>query len=236
MSDAIIKKLRAGITGSVVLSAILALISAIAIFVVSGIMSDPYAASGDQTVPTIIVLVAWDLLRMGGFGMFICAFISVIFELFGKVPNGKLYSFVMLGGSVFGLISGFMLSIMSMLKASMGGVLTNIGSTLDGSYGSSSTGAVGGGSMTLACVFGIISAVIVFVALGIRSSTPHPVVYPQQYPQQGYPQQGYPQQQYPQQGYPQQGVPQQQYPQQGYPQQSVPAQPPAVDLNKPDGQ
>ena len=214
----IVKKLRSGMTGAVVLSAICALIGAIGMFVVNGIMNDPLSSSDTSVdVAAIAALVAWDLLRMGGFGMFVCALISVIFELFGKA-SGKMYSFVMLAGSIFGLISGFMLSLSSVFKIAMGSSLMNSSSY----YGSSSsTSASGSGTFITACVFGIVAAVIVFVSLGIRSYQPAPLAFPQGYPQQGYPQ-------YPQQGYPQQ------YPQQGYPQQSVPVQPAAVDLTKTD--
>ncbi|MDE6733115.1 MAG: hypothetical protein K2J77_09610 [Oscillospiraceae bacterium] len=183
MNETIVKKLRGGITGALVLSAIVALLGAIAIFVTMGMASD------EQYVLIEILVSAWDLLRMGGFGMFTCSLISVIFELFGKAP-GKLYAFVMLGGSVFGLISGFMLSISSMLKTAM----QTYSSFLGDSNGSE--------IFIPASVFGIVSAVIVFVGLGMRGMKPHSAAYPPQYP-----------------GYPQ------------YPQQSVPV-PPPVDINK----
>lgn len=216
MNETIVKKLRSGITGSTVLSAICALLGAIAIFVVNGILENERYMSSDEALAASIVLqVAWDILRMGGFGMFVCSLISVIFELFGKA-SGKLYSFVMLAGSIFGLISGFMLSITSALTTFL--------------YGLDDLDMMGMGNYTVACVFGIVSAVIIFVGLGMRSYKPAPLTYPQGYPQQ-YPQQGYPQ--YPQQAYPQQ-YPQQSVPQQEIPQQSVPVQTPAVDLNKPD--
>lgn len=239
MSETIVKKLRAGMTGMTVIAAISALLGAIGIFVTNGILTEMVNnrlyASSDTTALSIIQTVAWDLLRMGGFGMFVCSLISVIIELFGKA-SGKIYSFVMLFGSIFGLISAFMLSMSSMINSGLSNIIS--------SY-SSSDYSSGFGTYTVAGVFGIVSAVIVFVGLGIRSYQPAPLAYPpqgypQQYPQgypQQYPQQGVPQQAYPQQQYPQQGVPQQQYPQQEIPQQSVPVQPQQVDLNKPgDGQ
>lgn len=213
MNETIVKRLRSGMTGMTVLSAVVALLGAIAIFVVTGILENQRHMSSDEAMAaSIVLMVAWDILRMGCFGMFACALISVIFELFGKA-SGKMYSFIMLFGSVFGLISGFILSFESILKKTQDYDLDDIGQNF----------------FILPCIFGIVSAVIVFVGLGMRSYQPAPLAYlPQGYPQQ-YPQ-GYPQQ-YPQ-GYPQQypqGYPQQ-YPQ-GYPQQSVPAQP--VDPNDP---
>ena len=221
MNETIVKKLRSGMTGAAVLSAVCALLGAVAMFVANGMINDPLTSRDDMMmgVAALIALVAWDVVRMGGFGMFVCAVISVIVELFGKA-SGKLYSFVMLTGSVFGLIGSLMLSLSSVLK--MSSSLSEV----------SGTGASGSGMMITACVFEIVAAVLVFVSLGVRSHQPAPLVYPQ-YP--GYPQQGYPQQ-YPQQGYPQQYPQQeypQQYPQQEYPQQSVPVQS-AVDLTKTD--
>lgn len=207
MNETIVKKLRSGMTGMIVLAAICALLGAIAIFVTNGISeSDNYLSDGEEVALTVVQMVAWDVLRMGGFGMFACSFISVVVELFGKA-SGKMYSFVMLVGSVFGLISGFILSATSVAKAAE-------------KYDFDSQGF-----FILPCVFAILSAVFVFVGLGIRSYRPAPLAYPPQgYPQQ-YPQ-GYPQQGVPQQAYPQQ------YPQQQYPQQSVPVQQP-VDPNDP---
>lgn len=199
MNETIVKRLRSGMTGMTVLSAIVALLGAIAIFVVTGILeNESYLSSDEAMAASIVLMVAWDLLRMGGFGMFVCALISVIFELFGKASS-KMYSYIMLFGSVFGLISGFILSFESILKKTQDYDLDDIGQDF----------------FILPCIFGIVSAVIVFVGLGMRNYQPAPLAYPPQ---------GYPQ--YPQQGYPQ-------YPQQGYPQQSVPAQPQSFDPNKP---
>lgn len=211
MDETIVKKLRGGMTGSVVASAIFAILGAIGIFVLQGIAKSGALTSDDTNWLTIAALAAWDFVRLGGFGMFACGLIFTIFELFGGA-HGKAYAFVMLGGSVFGFIGVFMLSLKTLFNKAMSLAL----SISLGASGSSSSLSF----INVPCVFVIVSAVIVFVALGIRASNANRV-YVNNYP--GYPQQGYPQQVYPQQVYPQG------YPQQGYPQQEATMQSIGID-------
>lgn len=205
MDETIVKSFRKKISVSVVVSAIAAMIGAIGIFVIQGIFSISERVYLDNTMAiTVIAVVCWDLVRLGAFGMFVCGLIFVIVELFGKA-RGKLYAFVLLGGSIFGFIGSLMLSMQSLIKSAMT-LSMQVGVY---SYGSSSSYTPSLSFIDIPCVFALISSVTAFIALGIKASSANKVYIDPQTYYQGYPQQGYPPQSYPQQGYPQQSYPQQ---------------------------
>lgn len=124
-----------------------------------------------NTVCSILCMTFWDLARLGGFGIFVGGLISVAIELFCRDRN-KAYSFVLLGGSIFGFIGSIMLSLQSIVKS-----VTETAQRYDYSYDYGSSYSQGEAmissltsNVTTACVFIIVSAVVAFVAAGIAAS------------------------------------------------------------------
>ena len=219
MDKKLLNKLQSKLTGLVVTAAILALLSAIGFLVTTNISINGDFDSTGRVVVSVLCITVWDIVRLSGFSMFVCALIFAITEIIAKI-RGKVYSFVMLSGCVFGLISAFMLSFMSMLKSIYLSAY---------SYGSSSNYSEMSvpGIIITACVFTMVSSITVFVSLGLKSSNANRVsTYPPQNyqqpvnPQQGYMQQSYQQPVNPQQGYMQQNYQQPVNTQQGYMQQN----------------
>lgn len=235
MDKKIIKKFRSRISITVGVAALLTIMSAVGIFVTQGLLASNMTGQGNMdaqgiSVIALIIVLCWDIVRLGAFSLAVCGLIAVIVELFGGV-RGKLYAFVLFFGSVLGVVGTFLLSVQSIINKTIDS-LTNLNYGYNYASGGyvNSTSAVSN-HINMACVFAIISAVVAFVSLGIKSAdanrvyAPPQAQYPQGYPQQGYPQMGYAQYpQQPQQGYPQQGNQQQSYQQPSYPQQGYFAQ------------
>lgn len=198
MGETIVKKLRGKLTGLAAAAAVFAIIGAAGIFVIKGlVISEVIKPTGGMSnVGTIMLYSAiallWDITRLGGFGMFVCGVLAVISELLGGA-RGKLYAFIMLAGSVCGLVAAIQFSIQNIFRSLMNAAIRM------GASGSA-VGSMSTAYIDLPCILAIISSVVVFVALAIKSMNASRVYiepqYSQQYPQQGYPQQGYPQ--YPQ--------------------------------------
>lgn len=176
MNENVMKKIRHASNGSVVAAAVCALVGAIGIMVTMSLLTDGTVDSSEGGIAcAVILLTCWDLVRLGGFGIFVGGLLSVAFEIFGGDRN-KVYAFVLLGGSIFGFIGSIMLSIESILKSVMGSAF---GFDLSYGYGYGSSSRYPSESymmssltstVTTACVFAIVSAVVAFIAVGIAAS------------------------------------------------------------------
>lgn len=185
MGDNLVKKLRGKLTSLAAAAAIFAIIGAAGIFIIKGlVISDVIKTTGvTYNIGSIMlysaVILLWDLTRLGGFGMFVCGVLAVVSELLGG-KRGKAYAFVMLAGSVCGLVSAIQFSIPNLFRS----LIT-----------SSIQSGISGGSYTtfidVPCILAIISSVAVLVSLAIKSMNANRVFVEPQYPPQGYPQ--YPQ-------------------------------------------
>lgn len=179
MDSNVMRNIRRASNGSVVAAAVCALVGAIGLIIGLIIMMN-VLKSGDldsdkSALCSIFLSAFWDLVRLGGFGIFVGGLLSVGFEIFGGDRN-KAYSFVLLGGSVFGFIGSIMLSVESILKSVMGSAL-GLSQSYGYGYGSSShysseMGLVNSltSTITTACVFAIVSAVVAFIAVGVCAS------------------------------------------------------------------
>ncbi len=189
MGENLVKKLRGKLTGLAAAAAVFAIIGAAGIFVIKGlVISGGIKTSGvTYNIGSIMlysaVILLWDITRLAGFGMFVCGVLAVVSELLGGI-RGKAYAFIMLAGSVCGLVSAIRFSVPNVFRS----LIT-----------ASIQSGISGGSYTsfidVPCILAIISSVTVFVSLAIKSMNASRVYiepqYPQQYPPQGYPQ--YPQ-------------------------------------------
>lgn len=189
MDEKLIKNLRGKLTGLAAAAAVFAIIGAAGIFVIKGLFISGVikTSSAGLDIGTIALFSAifllWDITRLASFGMFVCGVLAVVSELLGGV-RGKTYSFVMLAGSVCGLIAAIRFSVINIFR-----------SLITASIQSSISGSAYTAFIDVPCILAIISAVAVFVSLAIKSMNANRVYvdppYPPQYPPQGYPQ--YPQ-------------------------------------------
>lgn len=166
MNEKVMRNIRRASNGSVIAAAVCALTGAIGAMITMGILTSGDIKSFEGgMVCTAILITCWDLVRLGGFGIFVGGLLSVAFEIFGGDRN-KAYSFVLLGGSIFGFIGSIMLSVESMYKSVMGSALGF------SSHYASEAGLISSltSSINTACVFAIVSAVVAFVAIGIAAS------------------------------------------------------------------
>lgn len=185
MGENLVKKLRGKLTSLAAAAAIFAIIGAAGIFVIKGLVISGVIKTTGVTYNfgTIMlysaVVLLWDLTRLGGFGMFVCGVLAVVSELLGG-KHGKAYAFVMLAGSVCGLVSAIQFSVSNIFRS----LIT-----------ASIQVGISGGSYTtfidFPCIMAIISSVTVLVSLAIKSMNANRVYVEPQYPPQGYPQ--YPQ-------------------------------------------
>ena len=186
MNEKATKRIRRSLTGSIILAAVLSLIGAVGYFVFRGIVSSGNIQRENAMLYTIIGVTLWDLVRLGSFGMFAGSLILTVCELFGNV-RGKYCSMAMVGGSVFGLTGAIRLSRNSIMNRTIG----MLGSV--GSYYSENN--LIWSVIFVPCIFAMISAIGIFISIGIRAALENGTYAPPQ----GYPQ--YPQyQQYPPNG------------------------------------
>lgn len=186
MDEKLVKKLRGKLSGLATAAAVFAIIGAVGIFVIKGLVISEVikvsSLASDPGVGTILfysaVILLWDITRLGGFGMFVCGVLAVVTELVGGV-RGKAYAFVMLAGSVCGLVAAIRFSVQNIFRSLF---MVSIQSSIYGNgIGASSTAFI-----DFPCIMAIISSVMVFVAAGIRSAGANRVYVqqPPQYPQQ----------------------------------------------------
>lgn len=165
MDKNVMRNLRLATRNSVVAAAVCALLSAIGALITANILiGGDFESSEGANVCSVFLIAFWDITRLGGFGMFVGGVLSVAFEIFGRDRN-KVYSFVMLGGSIFGFIGSIILSIQSILKSTIMPMTT---------YSYPSEADIAGSfisTVNTACVFIIVSAVVVFVAVGISKAS-----------------------------------------------------------------
>ncbi len=177
MDSNVMRNIRRASNGSVAAAAICALTGAIGVIITMNFLKSGEFDPDEIKICSILFITFWDLVRLGGFGIFVGGLLSVAFEIFGGDRN-KVYSFVLLSGSIFGFIGSIMLSVESILKSVMGSALGLSQSYGYGyGYGSNSRYQLAENLMgsltstvTTACVFAIVSAVVAFVAIGIATS------------------------------------------------------------------
>lgn len=186
MNKKVLRKLRKKVTNLAVVAAVLALIGAIGLLIVKGMsqthVRNTYLNMTPQIVKTYIepsamtrmvqyVFIFWDVTRLCSFGMFVCGVFAAVIELFNRV-RGKEYAFIMLAGSVCGLVSSIQLSIPNIIDLFYETINTSV--------------------INLACILTIVSSLFVIGAAALRSAGEKRALIPSQHPHQN-PPQGYPQ-------------------------------------------
>lgn len=188
MDEKATKRIRKSLTNSMIFASVLSLIGSIGLFICRGAMNSANFQRDNMFVYVIIGAALWDLVRLGSFGMFAGSVILTVCELFGNV-RGKYCSMVMVGGSVFGLIGAVKMSFSS-VKEQIGIMYGTGGMSGSTSYYSENT--MIWSVVFVPCIFAMISAIVIFITIGMRSALENGTYAPPQ---------GYPQyQQYPQNG------------------------------------
>lgn len=192
MNEKATKRIRKSLTNSMIFASVLSLIGSIGLFVFRGVTNSANIQRDDMFVYVLIGAALWDLVRLGSFGMFAGSVILTVCELFGNV-RGKYCSMVMVGGSIFGLIGAIKMSFSSVKERI--GIMYGSGGMSGSMSPYYSENTMIWSVVFVPCIFAMISAIVIFITIGMRSALENGTYAPPQ---------GYPQyQQYPQ--YPQNG-------------------------------
>lgn len=149
-----------------VAAAALSGVGAVGLLIVQGILMSGVSDMETKLYVTVLAIALWDIVRLGGFGIFVRALLTASAALCGGC-YGVRYALMMFVGSLFGAAAAFMLSVQAMYSA-----LTRLTfSTVNGMIIHGGDYAIPPNMtfLTVPCIFAMISAGFVFTAVGLRS-------------------------------------------------------------------
>lgn len=162
MDENVVLNIRSTVKKMLITAAIFAICAGIGTLITSGLITKSEFKSTEGATACAIFFVAFlDIVRISGFGMFVASLVLGIVELWGKAPK-KMYSYVILAGSIFGFIGALILSYSNLI--------TSIMNATAGAYYNSNQAINNAMTSTIVagCVFMFVSAVAVIGTIMAR--------------------------------------------------------------------
>lgn len=166
MDENVILNIRSIGKKMLITAAVFAIVAGIGTLITANITMNSSDSNDGMIAASMFFIVFLDIVRVSGFGMFVTAFLIALVETFGKALK-KTYSYVILGGAIFGFIGTFILSYTNIVTTVMNAQM----SIYNSGYGSSAEQVLNNAmtsTVVVGCVFMFVSAVAVIGSIIAR--------------------------------------------------------------------